>query len=347
MEKSKKPIVNVGITKEENRNKLEGARSKEELLQSAKKYISKSKSKNTLRTYVNGWKEFEDWCLHHGFSSMPASEETVISYISDLADRGSFQIKPSGEIERRPLKAVSIQQRLYAIRFWHQAKGYPSPTYSFKVRDTMAGIRNDKGTLPSQKRAADVEIIKAICRIIPDTLTGHRNRALLLLGFCFGARRSELISVDVEHIRYTNKGLELLIPRSKTDQEGKGRKPVIFYGEYPETCPVRSLQKWLKVSGISSGAIFRKIDRHGNIGERLTPDGFRYIFERMIKNAGFNPKDFSPHSLRHGFITTAYLAGKDEQSIMMQTGHRSTQTMRRYIDDAVHYINNATDGIGL
>lgn len=318
-----------------------------ELYRSANKYISKSKAENTIRSYVTLWREFENWCAHHGFPSLPSTEKAVICYITDLADNGSFVKKEDGTIERHPLKATSIQQRLYAIRFWHKAKGYVSPTYSFNVKETMSGIKNAKGTAPDQKRAADIEIIKAICRTIPDTLAGHRDRALLLVGFAFGARRSELVSLNVEDIRYNHKGMELFIRRSKTDQEGKGRSPVIFYGQYPETCPVRSLQKWLKVAEIKSGPIFRKIDKHGNIGDSLSADGFRYIFERLIKNAGFDPSDFSPHSLRHGFVTTAHYAGKDEHSIMRQTGHRSIQTMRRYIDDADRFVNNATDGIGL
>jgi integrase len=345
MKSFQSPSNEVGIIGKEN--ELSEIH-KQRLHDRAKEYMRKARSENTLRVYGRMWREFADWCEDHGYSPLPATEETVIYYLTDLADNGSYIKKENGTIERKPLKAQSIQQRLYAIQFRHKTKGFVSPTHSIYVKDTMAGIKSDKGTAPDQKRAADVEIIKAICRTIPDDLTGIRNRALLLTGFGFGSRRSELVNVHVEHVRFTHKGMEIFIPRSKTDQQGKGRTPVIFYGQSPETCPVRSLQKWLKVSGITSGPVFRKIDKHGNIGRSgLSADGFRYIFNQLIKQAGFEPSDFSPHSLRSGLITTAHLLGRDEHSIMQQTGHKSIQIMRRYIDSADRYINNVTDGIGL
>lgn len=299
----------------------------------SKKYMEAAKAPNTVKAYQTDWKDFTNWCKENNKIPLPADPIDVSDYLADLADSGK--------------KTSTIQRRIASISQAHQMKGYPTPTKTAIVHTTWQGIRNELGTAPKQKRAADIEIIKAICRTIPDTLNGHRNRALLLVGFAFGSRRSELISLNVEDIIYNHKGMELFIRKSKTDQEGKGRKPVIFYGQYPETCPVRSLQKWLKEGNVTSGAIFRKVDRHGNVGDRLTADGFRYIFEKLIEKAGFYKSDFSPHSLRHGFITTAHIAGKDEHSIMRQTGHKSVQTMRRYIDDADRFVNNATDGIGL
>lgn len=345
MEPFQSPTNKIEIV--DNQNDLMSIH-KQRLHDRAQDYMRKARSENTLRTYRQMWKEFVDWCEDHGFPFLPTTEEAVIYYLTDLADNGSYIKKENGTIERKPLKAQSIQQRLYAIRFRHKTKGFVSPTYSIFVKDTMSGIKSAKGTAPNQKQAADLEIIKAICRTIPETTTGIRNRALLLTGFGFGSRRSELVSVQVEHVRFIPKGMEIFIPKSKTDQQGKGRTPVIFYGHTPETCPVRSLKKWIKVSGITSGPLFRKIDKHGNIGNRgLSADGFRYIFNQLIEQAGFDPADFSPHSLRSGLITTAHYLGKDEHSIMQQTGHKSIQTMRRYIDSTNRYINNVTDGIGL
>lgn len=299
----------------------------------AKKYIESSKAANTKKAYQTDWRHFLDWCNQHNVISMPADPQTISDYIADLADQG---YKPS-----------TIQRRIASISQAHQMAGYDSPTQTATVRTTWQGIRRELGMAPKQKKAASIEIIKAMCQTIPDTLIGHRDRALLLIGFASGSRRSELVSLNVEDVEFSHEGVTLHIRRSKTDQEGRGRKVGIKFGSHPQTCPVRALQKWITESGITAGALFRKVDRHGNVKERLTGDGVAYIIKRICKQAGFNPKDFAGHSLRRGFITTAHRNKKSEYVIMKQTGHKSIQTMRRYIEDADVFTDNATDGLGL
>jgi site-specific recombinase XerD len=299
----------------------------------AKKYMESSKSANTRKAYRTDWQHFLGWCQERDVNPIPADPQNVSDYIADLADQG--------------YKASTIQRRIASISQAHQMAGFESPTHTAKVRATWQGIRRELGTAPKQKKAASIEIIKAMCQTIPDTLLGHRNRALLLIGFASGSRRSELVSLDVEDVEFSDEGVLLHIRRSKTDQEGRRRKVGIKYGSHPQTCPVRSLQKWISESGITTGALFRKVDRHGNVKGRLTGDGVAYIIKRICQQAGFDPKDFAGHSLRRGFITTAHRNKKSEYAIMKQTGHKSIQTIRRYIEDADVFADNATDGIGL
>jgi site-specific recombinase XerD len=326
MESFQKPSNEVEIACHENSTP---ARYKSK----ATKYIESSKSANTKKAYRTDWQHFLDWCNQQNVISMPADPQTVSDYIADLADQG---FKPS-----------TIQRRIASISQAHQMAGFESPTHTATVRTTWQGIRRELGTAPKQKKAASIEIIKAMCRTIPDTLIGHRDRALLLIGFASGSRRSELVSLDVEDVEFSHEGVTLHIRRSKTDQEGRGRKVGIKFGSHPQTCPVRALQKWINESGITTGALFRRVDRHNNVKDRLTGDGVAYIIKRISKRAGFDPKEFAGHSLRRGFITTAHRKRKGEYAIMKQTGHKSIQTMRRYIEDADVFVDNATDEIGL
>ncbi|NCB47593.1 site-specific integrase [bacterium] len=192
------------------------------------------------------------------------------------------------------------------------------------------------------------EHIRRMVNSLPDSTAGVRDRALILLGFSGAFRRSELIGLNVDDIAFEKDGLVVTINRSKTDQEGYGIKKGIPYGNFDDTCPVLAMQRWLAISGISSKAIFRGIDRHGNIAEkRLTSKAVSLIIKRIAKEVGLNPEKYSGHSLRAGLATQASIAGASEIEIMNQTGHRSIVTLRRYIRDGNLFRQNAAGKIGL
>ena len=183
---------------------------------------------------------------------------------------------------------------------------------------------------------------------LPDRLLGVRDRALLLVGFAGAFRRSELVSLNVRDLKFTNDGLTVTLRRSKTDQEGSGRKVGIPYGSSPETCPVRSLRAWLEASGIESGPVFRPINRHGQIRpSRLSDRAVALIVKRAAEAAGKDPAEFAGHSLRSGLATAAAIGGASERAIMKQTGHRSTAMVRRYIRDGSLFRENAAARVGL
>src|SRR5712692_5045074 len=302
-------------------------------LEQVREYIRASKAENTLRGYQSDWRDFCAWCEVRGLCPLPASPETVAAYIAECAGR---------------LKVGSIQRRLNAIAEAHKAVGVESPTHHAIVANTMKGIRRTLGTAAVQKAPALTDDIRAMIDATDAGIIGARDRALILLGFAGAFRRSELIGLDVEDCAFGKDGLTVTLRRSKTDQQGAGRKIGIPYGANPETCPVRVLQTWIEQAGISAGPLFRSINRHGQVqAGRLSPVDVARIVKKLALRAGLDAAKYAGHSLRAGHATSAAIAGASERSIMNQTGHRSVQMVRRYIRDGSLFRENSAGKLGL
>ena len=212
----------------------------------------------------------------------------------------------------------------------------------------MAGIRRAKGTASAAKAPAITEDIRRMVAAVPENLLGLRDRALLLVGFAGGFRRSELVGLDREDCEFTSDGVILVLRRSKMDQEGAGRKIAIPFGSNPETCPVRTLEAWLSTPALEQGALFRPVSRHGQIqAARLSGHAIALVVKRYAMAAGLDPLKYSGHSLRSGLATSAAINGASERSIMAQTGHRSLAMVRRYIRDGNLFRENAAAKLGL
>lgn len=305
----------------------------EPLAEQAQDFMREAKAPSTRRAYQGDWADFTAWCAAAGLASLPAAPETVGLYLTDRA---------------ATFKVSTIQRRLAAISQAHQLARLDTPTRSSIVRLVMAGIRRTKGTAQTAKAPAVTDTLKAMLATLPTSLLGTRDRALLLVGFAGAFRRSELISLDREDVRVTREGLILFLARSKTDQEGAGRSIGVPYGQELETCPVRSLQKWWKAGAITSGPIFRPINRHGQIGaSRLSDKAVALIVKRCAEAAGLDPALYAGHSLRAGFATSAAAAGVEERAIMKQTGHKSVTVARRYIREGSLFRDNAAGKVGL
>ena len=303
-----------------------------EIADRASEFIQQSKAKNTVRAYRADWDHFTAWCRSHGQSSLPASADTVALYVADLA---------------ASLKPATITRRISAISQAHQIAGMESPTRAAKVRLVLAGIRRTLGTAQEAKTPVLVDDQRMIARL-PEGLLGVRDRALLLIGFAGGFRRSELTALDRDAVEITRDGLVVTIRRSKTDQEGEGRKIGVPYGSNPATCPVRSFQSWLESSGITEGPLFRPINRHGKMATtRLSGAAVGEIVKKYVEALGLDASHFAGHSLRSGLATSAAAAGASERSIMNQTGHRSVGMVRRYIKNGSLFIDNAATVLGL
>jgi site-specific recombinase XerD len=301
--------------------------------QQVRDFIRASKAESTLRGYRADWQNFCGWCESHGLCPLPASAEAVASYIAECAAR---------------LKVGSIQRRLNAIAEAHKAVGLEPPTHHLMVTNTMKGIRRTKGTAPEQKTPTLTDDIRAMVNATDTGIIGVRDRAMLLLGFAGAFRRSELVGLDVEDCVFAKDGLTVTLRRSKTDQDGAGRKIGIPYGSNPETCPVRTLQAWLEITGINTGPLFRSINRHGQVRSgRLSGIDISRVVKKLAKRAGLNPARYAGHSLRAGHATSAAIAGATERSIMNQTGHRSVQMVRRYIRDGSLFRENSAGKLGL
>jgi len=302
-------------------------------LEKVREYVRASKAESTLRGYRADWNHFCWWCESHRLIPLPALPETVATYIAECAGR---------------LKVGSIQRRLNAIAEAHKAVGLDSPTHHSIVTNTMKGIRRTKGTAPTQKAPTLSDDIRALVDVAGDGIIGLRDRAIILLGFAGAFRRSELVALDVEDCGFGKDGLTVTLRRSKTDQEGAGRKVGIPYGSNPDTCPVRTVQTWMEASAIVAGPLFRSITRHGRLQSgRLSGIDVARIVKKLADRAGLDAERYAGHSLRAGHATSAAMAGASERSIMNQTGHRSVQMVRRYIRDGSLFRENSAGKLGL
>jgi site-specific recombinase XerD len=287
-------------------------------------------SENTMRAYLNDWSEFQDWCLARDRSSLPATPATVANYASTLASAGK--------------KVPTIARKLAAIRFYHRGAGADNPTDNAGVAAILKGIRRTVGTAPRQKAPATVDVIHALlARIDTETLQGKRDRALLLLGFAGAFRRSELVAVTVESLTFSDKGVDVFLPRSKTDQEGKGQSVAVLNGKALR--PVDRLKEWLSAAGITEGPIFRRINRGDHLtDEALTAQSVALIVKRYADAAGLDVANLSGHSLRAGFVTSAAESRASISRIMEVSRHRDPRTVETYVRRADRFKDHAGDG---
>jgi site-specific recombinase XerD len=304
------------------------------VIEQAKQFFQQTKASNTRQAYQSDWRAFETWCNEHGLTALPAAPEVAACYLTACAMRG--------------LKVTTIRRHLSAINAIHKEHGLESPTRSTVVKGVMNGMQRTLGTPPQPVEALLTEDICRMVPILPDTLQGIRDAAILLIGFAGAFRRSELVALEVADLRHRDEGYLILVRRSKTDQLGQGRWVGIPYGDHPDTCPVLALQRWLKAAGITDGAVFRGVNRHGKLASaRLSKRAIADIVKRAADAAGLDPTRYSGHSLRSGHCTSASRAGVSERVIMLQTGHRSERTVRKYIHQSGIFTENSAKSLGL
>jgi len=226
---------------------------------------------------------------------------------------------------------ATLARWLSSISKVHDARGPTNPTRSALVKMTMRGIRRVHGTAQAQARPLLPEDLVAIFPAMGKALKDDRDRALLLIGFAGGLRRSELVAINLADIERSARGIIIHLRRSKTDQLGAGRIIGIAFGKR-RRCPVAALDRWLTRSGIIDGPIFRRVDRHGNVlDERLSGEAVSLIVKVRAAAAGLDSRKYSGHSLRAGFVTAAALFGMGSWQIRRQTGHSSDVMLARYI----------------
>jgi integrase len=287
--------------------------------ESAMRYARKSKADRTLKLYGAAWREFQAFAEDHGATALPATPGTVIEYLTALADAGA--------------KVSTIGVKLAGIAYRHRLQHYADPTTGEDVRIVMAGIRRELGTAPNKKAAITLDDLRRIVAALPDTLAGKRDRAMLLIGWAGAFRRSELVGLDVADL-HVNGAIKITLRKSKTDQEGRGMIKMIPPVDDEAIDPVRALKAWIAKSGIKSGPLFRRIDRHGVMHGRLSDKAVALIIKDAAQRAGLEPVQFAGHSLRSGFITAAALAGVEDRDIAAQSGHKSMTVLHGYIQDA-------------
>jgi len=295
-----------------------------ETAQAAHQYMEQAKAPATRRAYASDWRDFATWCQTNGLASLPATPSTVALYLASLAQSGEG---------KKPLKAATITRRLTSINAAHKEAGEDSPaTMNHRlVADTLHGIRRTLGVAQTRKKPLTRDRIVKVLDALQGPIAAARDKALLLIGFSGSLRRSELAALRVEDLAWHRKGVTIRIPRSKTDQEGRGREVEILYGLHDRTCPVMALENWLKVSLVKDGYVFRRVGQYGNLGPALGKDSIGRIVKRLVRRAKLaNPNDYGGHSLRAGFVTEASANGATDREIMKQTGHKSIAMVHRY-----------------
>lgn len=283
--------------------------------------IEHSVSDSTRNAYASDLKHFRDWG-----AALPATPEIIAAYIAAYAGT---------------LSVATITRRIATLSKAHQTMSGENPCQSALVKATLQGLRRKHGTAQKQAKALTREDLFAILDAMGNGMKDVRDRALLLLGFAGGFRRSELVGLDVTDIEHVRQGIIITLRHSKTDQEGAGRKIGIPHGR-TRHCPVAALTDWLTRSGITSGAIFCPINRHGQLQpERLSGDAVSEVIRERLADVGIDPEGYSGHSLRAGFATSAAQAGVSTIKIRQQTGHASDAMLSRYIRAGELFVGNA------
>ena len=294
--------------------------------------LKASKSKNTIRAYKSDFHDFGLFCAKNGFKSLPTNPKTVSLYLSYLSTND--------------IKISTIKRRLVSVGVVHKLKGHYLDTKHPSIIENLMGIKRRKGIKQKGKKPLLINDLKNIIKVIDQEnkseIKVSRDRTIILLGFGGGFRRNELISLDWEDLDFVNEGLKINIKKSKTDQFGEGSIKALPYFDDHRYCPVRSIQKWLKISNINTGPLFRKFHKGMKLSKiRLSDQSVALLIKEYLNKIGVDNSNYSGHSLRSGFATSAAEAGAEERSIMAMTGHKSTEMVRRYIKEANLFKNNA------
>jgi len=293
--------------------------------------LKSSKSSNTLRAYKSDFKDFNNFCLKHGQISLPTEPKIVSLYLTYLSKNSKWS---------------TLKRRLVSINLIHKLKGHYLDIKHPIIIENLLGIRRSIGSIQRGKKPILVNHLRSIINVINQQnnqeLKKYRDKTIILIGFGGGFRRSEIVAIDYEDLEFVKEGLKITIKKSKTDQFGEGMIKGLPYFDNEIYCPVINLKKWLEISKIKKGSIFRRFSKGSKLtNNRLTGQTVALIIKKYLNLAGIENSNFGGHSLRSGFATTAAEFGADERSIMAMTGHKTTQMVRRYIKEANIFKNNA------
>jgi len=299
--------------------------------------IRSSRAYNTSRAYKSDFKDFTLFCNKINAATINPELKNISIYLTHLS--------------KQNLKFSTIKRRLVSIVMANRMKGYHIDTKNPLIYENLKSIRRKIGSKQTGKKPLSIESLKKIVSTINKNQSINlnkkiRDKALILVGFSGGFRRSELVGLNYQDIEFVNEGVKILIRKSKTDQYGEGFVKALPYFSNSIFCPVLSLKKWLDTLTIKNESIFKKISKSGRIlNNQLTDQSVALILKYHMCQANLDPSNFSGHSLRSGFATAAAESGAEERNIMVMTGHKSANMVRRYIKDVDRFKNNALNKI--
>ena len=298
--------------------------------------LKNSKANNTVRAYKSDFNDFSLFCVKNGLKPLPSEPKIVSLYLTHLSTK--------------EVKMSTLKRRLVSIGVIHRLKGYYLDTKHPSIIENIMGIKRRKGSIQKGKKPLLINNLKQLINVIDEynnqEIKKLRDRSIILIGFAGGFRRAELVSLDYDDLDFVTEGLKINIKRSKTDQFGEGSTKALPYLDNSNYCPVLSLKNWIKLTNINSGPLFRRFTKGSRLTiNRLTDQSVALLIKKYLNLAGIENKDYSGHSLRSGFATSAAESGVEERSIMAMTGHKSTEMVRRYIKEANLFKNNALNKI--
>jgi len=287
------------------------------------KNLRNSKSANTLRAYQSDYNDFSLFCSKNGFQAMPTQPKILALYLTHLSSYSKYS---------------TLKRRLASISILHKTKGHYIDTKHPIIMENLMGIKRLNGSNQKGKKPLLINDLKVLIEAIHQSkekdFRKTRDKALVLIGFSGGFRRSELVDVEYEDIEFVSEGVKIFVKRSKTDQSGEGMTKAIPYFDNINFCPVKSLKNWIEVSELKKGKVF-------NISDKSVA----LIIKKYANYAGLDGHRYAGHSLRSGFATSTAESGAEERNIMAMTGHKSTEMVRRYIKEANLFKNNALKNI--
>ena len=298
--------------------------------------LQSSKAINTVRAYKSDFNDFGLFCAQNGFKSLPSEPKIVALYLTYLSTKNA--------------KMSTLKRRLVSIGVIHKLKGHYLDTKHPLIIENIMGIKRRKGSIQKGKKPLLISSLKIIIDVIDqqnkEKIKILRDRSIILIGFSGGFRRNEIVSLNYDDLDFVPEGLKIKIKRSKTDQFGEGSIKALPYFDNSQYCPVVSLKNWIDIARINSGALFRRFSKGSRLTEkRLTDQTVALLIKEYLQLAGIDNKNYSGHSLRSGFATSAAESGAEERSIMAMTGHKSSEMVRRYIKEANLFKNNALNKI--
>ena len=298
--------------------------------------LQSSKATNTIRAYKSDFKDFGLFCAQNGFKSLPSEPKVVSLYLTYLSTKDA--------------KMSTLKRRLVSIGVIHKIKGHYLDTKHPSIIENIMGIKRRKGSVQKGKKPLLINNLKLLINVIDqqkcEEIKKLRDRSIILIGFSGGFRRNEIVALNYDDLDFVHEGLKLSIRRSKTDQFGEGMIKALPYLDNSKYCPVISLKNWIDTSKINSGSLFRRLTKGSRLSDsRLTDQTVALLIKKYLQLAGIDSKNYSGHSLRSGFATSAAESGAEERSIMTMTGHKSTEMVRRYIKEANLFKNNALNKI--
>jgi len=287
------------------------------------KNLRNSKSANTLRAYQSDYNDFLKFCSKNGFESMPTHPKILSLYITHLSSYSKYS---------------TLKRRLASISVIHKTKGHYIDTKHPIIMENLMGIKRANGSNQKGKKPLLINDLKIIIKAIDQSKEKDnrkiRDKALLLIGFSGGFRRSELVDIEYEDIEFVSEGVKIFVKRSKTDQSGEGMTKAIPYFDNKDFCPVTALKNWIEIINLRNGKIFNISDKNVAL-----------LIKKYANYAGLESHRYAGHSLRSGFATSTAESGAEERNIMAMTGHKSTEMVRRYIKEANLFKNNALNKI--